>query len=185
MKALTLNHPELTREQLLRLGETLPGAWLGIRLAAFLLLLHGWKPTAICEWFGFSRTALWKWVGAANQHGLAAWQERPRPGRSPRLKPDQQRQLELALEQSPAQCGFTQARWDGPLVVRFLEQKFQVKLKVRQAQRWLHRLGFRLIQPTYQYVQAKKRGVGQFLKKVKKTPPSLSLGRAAGGAVCR
>lgn len=168
MKALALKHPDLTREKLIKLAETLPGAWLGIRIAAFLLFLQGWKPTAICALFGVSRTALWKWARAANKSGLAAWQEHPRPGRTPRLKPDQRQQLERALGQSPERFGFTQSRWDGPLVVRYLRQTFQVEIKVRQAQRWLHRLGFVLLQPTYRYVQAKRRGMSSFGKKLKK-----------------
>lgn len=168
MKALALEHPDLTREKLVELAETLPGAWMGIRIAVFLLLVHGWGPTEICELFGFSRTALWKWVGAANQNGLAAWREQPRPGRTPRLTPEQQQQLELALGQSPERFGFAQTRWDGPLVVSYLKQVLNVKLEVRQAQRWLHRLGFVLLQPTYRYVQAKKRGVAQFGRKLKK-----------------
>jgi transposase len=168
MKMVAIEHPDLTRENLLELAEQLPGAWLGIRIAAFLLLLQGWKPTAVCELFGFSRTALWKWGRAANQQGLAAWQERARPGRAPRLRPEQQRQLELALQQPPERFGFSQARWDGPLVVRYVRQGLKVELRVRQAQRWLHRLGFALIQPTYRYGQARRRGVGKFLKTVKK-----------------
>ena len=52
MKALTLDHPDLTRAKLLALAETIPGAWLGLKVAAFLLLLAGWKPTAVTELFG-------------------------------------------------------------------------------------------------------------------------------------
>jgi transposase len=168
MNALALEHPDLTRSKLLQLAESLPGAWLGLRIAAFLLLLHGWGPGAICTFFGLSRTALWQWVRAANQSGLAAWQERPRPGRPPRLTPAQQRQLELALEGSPERPGLQRARWDGPTVVRYVRQAFGVEVQVRQAQRWLGRLGFVLLQPTYRYVQAKRRGVGRFLKQTKK-----------------
>lgn len=49
MKALTLSHKELTREALLRKAEEIPGAWVGIRIAVFLLMLAGWKSTQGCQ----------------------------------------------------------------------------------------------------------------------------------------
>ena len=168
MKALTLDHPDLTREKLLALAETLPGAWLGLKVAAFLLLVAGWKPTAVTQLFGLSRMGLWKWVTAANRDGLQAWPPAARPGRPPQLSAAQQKQLELALEQSPEKVGLARTRWDGPLVVSYVRRVFDVEIKVRQAQRWLHRLGFRRLQPAYQYVQAKQRGVARFTKQVKK-----------------
>ena len=168
MKTLQLEHPDLTRSKLLALADTIPGAWLGLKIAAFLLCLQGWRPGDIAVLMGLSRMAFWKWVRAANEQGLQAWQPTPRPGRRPRLSAEQQQQLELALEQSPEKFGLARARWDGPLVVSYVRQVFQVDLKVRQAQRWLHRLGFVLLQPAYRYVQAKRRGVGRFTKQVKK-----------------
>ena len=168
MKTLALDHPDLTRPKLLALAETVPGAWLGLKIAAFLLLLAGWKPQQVVELFGLSRMGLWKWVKGANRNGLKAWQPAPRPGRKPRLSAEQQKQLTLALEQAPSKLGWARARWDGPLVVSYVRQVFGVELKVRQAQRWLHRLGFVLLQPAYRYVQAKKRGVVRFTKQVKK-----------------
>lgn len=168
MKTLALEHPDLTRSKLLKLGESIPGAWLGLKIAAFLLLLAGWKPSQVVELFGLSRMGLWKWVKAANRDGLKAWEPAPHPGRRPRLSAAQQKQLELALEQSPEKCGFARVRWDGPLVASYLRQTFGVDLKVRQAQRWLRRLGFVLLQPAYRYVQAKKRGVARFTRQVKK-----------------
>ena len=37
MKALTLNHPEITRQSLLAQADSIPGAWIGIRIATLLL----------------------------------------------------------------------------------------------------------------------------------------------------
>ncbi len=45
-----------------------------------------------------------------------------------------------------------------------------VRLKVRQTQRWIRRLGFSLRQPIYRYAQATTEGVEEFRKTVKKTP---------------
>ena len=66
MKPLKLTHPSLTRKALLRKAETIPGAWYGIRIAGLLLLLTGWKTTAV------SRQAIVDWVRKANSRGSTA-----------------------------------------------------------------------------------------------------------------
>lgn len=70
MQALVLTHPNLTRTNLLTLADTIPGAWLGLKLAAFLLLLAGWKATPVAALLGLSRRGLWLWLTAA--HGNRA-----------------------------------------------------------------------------------------------------------------
>jgi transposase len=55
-------------------------------------------------------------------------------------------------------------------VVEYLQRIHGIGLKVRQAQRWIRRLGFSLRQPIYRYAQATTEGVEEFRKTVKKTP---------------
>ena len=47
MKALTITNEAVTREALLEMAEKIPGAWVGIRIAALLLLLEGWKSSEL------------------------------------------------------------------------------------------------------------------------------------------
>jgi transposase len=168
MKALTLQHAEVTRQALLAQADAIPGAWIGIRIAALLLWLAGWKSTAIAELFGVSRWAVCQWMNSANDQGVRSVQPRPAPGRQPRLSAAVQEQLDLALQAPPEQCGLNRTRWDGLLVVEYLRRFHQVDLKVRQAQRYLRRLGFTLQMPIYHYVQATQKGVKQFRRAVKK-----------------
>ena len=79
-----------------------------------------------------------------------------------------QQQLDLALQASPENFGLPRTRWDGVLVVEYLRRFHHVELKVRQAQRYVRRLGFTLQMPIYRYLQAKQRGVAQFQRAVKK-----------------
>ena len=168
MKALTLNHPEITRPALLAKADAIAGAWIGIRIAALLLWLAGWKSTAIAELFGVSRWAVCQWMGWANEHGLRSVEPQSAPGRQPRLSPAVQQQLELALQAPPAKFGLDRTRWDGVLVVEYLRRFHQVELKVRQAQRYVRRLGFTLQMPIYRYLQARHKGVEKFKQTVKK-----------------
>ena len=54
MKALTLDHPGLTREALLCIADRTPGAWIGIRIAVLLLILAGWKSAQCSRAFRFN-----------------------------------------------------------------------------------------------------------------------------------
>lgn len=170
MKALTLTHKELSREALLRKAEEIPGAWVGIRIAAFLLMLTGWKSTQVAELFGVSRWGVVKWIRRANDEGLAAIKDQPRPGRPSLFDENVMRALDEALSKSPQDYGISRHRWDGVVVVEYLKRSHSIKVKVRHAQRMIKKLGYSLRRPMYRYVQATEAGVKEFHEEVKKTP---------------
>ena len=120
-------------------------------------------------------------MNLANEQGLRSVEPLPAPGRKPRLSAAVQVQLDLALQESPEKFAlpFRQAqgpepvegqgtRWDGVLVVEYLRRFHQVELKVRQAQRYVRRLGFTLQMPIHRYLQATRKGVKKFKQSVKK-----------------
>jgi transposase len=170
MKSLTITNKSVTREVLLEMAKSIPGAWLGIRIAAMLLLLEGWKSTKIAGVFDISRWSMVKWIHKVNEEGPDGIPDKKRPGRPCRLTEEIQKELEEALEKSPMDFGLKRNRWDGIVVVEYLERFHGVHLKVRQAQRWIKRLGFSLQRPIYRYVQATNEGIEEFRSKVKKTP---------------
>jgi transposase len=170
MKALTITNESVRREALLGMAERIPGAWIGIRIAALLLLLEGWKSSQIARLFGLTRWSVVRWIQGVNDKGLLAVEAKKQPGRPCRLDKRIQRALEKDLEKSPRALGLKRNRWDGVVVVEYLERVHGVRLKVRQAQRWIRRLGFSLRQPIYRYAQARTEGVEEFRKTVKKTP---------------
>lgn len=172
MKTLRIARTDVTRESLLALAEESPGAWLGLRIAVMLLVLDGYRPTFLTELFGVSRMTLTRWVHRLNREGPSGLLEKPRPGRPTQLTPRLRRQLSAHLQQSPERYGLPRVVWDGPTLVVHLRQAFGVHLQVRQAQQWLHRLGYGLKRATYVYLQAKAEDVRRFRRRVKKTPPT-------------
>lgn len=172
MKALTISNLSVTKQALLEMAQREPGAWLGIRIAAGLLVMKGWSSSQVAELFDVSRWSAVQWIQRLNQNGVQGLEERPRPGRPVRLAESIQMQLESALTCDPRECGLSRNRWDGVSVVEYLQRQHGVKLKVRQAQRWIRRLGFSLRRPVYRYVQATSEGVDAFLARIKKTPPT-------------
>ncbi len=169
MRPLSITNKSVTRESLLQMAEKIPGAWMGIRVAALLLLLEGWKSSQVAQLFGLTRWSVVRWIQGVNERGMLAVQAKKQPGRPCRLDEQIQRALEKDLEKSPRALGIKRNRWDGVVVVEYLERIHGVRLKVRQAQRWIRRLGFSLRQPIYRYAQATTEGVEEFRKTVKKT----------------
>lgn len=137
MRALIITNKSVTREGLLNMAEKLPGAWVGLRIAAILLLLQGWKSTEVAELFGLTRWSVVKWIQKINAQGMSGVEETKRPGRPCRLNKDIQQALERVLQKTPRSLGLKRNRWDGVVVVEYLERVHGVRLKMRQAQRWI------------------------------------------------
>jgi transposase len=168
MKPLKISHAGVTRKALVGMADSIPGAWIGIRIAGLLLLLSGWKSTAVSQLFALSRQAVVDWVRKANRLGLDSIHDVARSGRPTRLDRAIQQKLEKALRQSPEIFGLKRTRWDGMVIVEFLRKECNVELKPRQARNWLKRLGFVLKRPVYRYLQASNKGVARFRRGLKK-----------------
>ena len=167
-KPLTITRADVTASALLRQASTIPGAWAGIRIAALLLIRTGWRAPAIARLFQVSRVTACAWIRDANTRGVASVEDRPRPGRPPRVTPAVAHRLAAALDRPPAAVGVSRSRWDGLAVVEYLRTVCGVRLQPRQARNWLHRLGLVLKVPGYQLVQATGKGVRRFRRGLKK-----------------
>jgi transposase len=170
MKPLSVTNPEVSRESLLRFAERVPGAWLGIRIAAIVLILEGFRSTQVAELFDLGRWSVVKWIQRVNAEGISGLEEKPRPGRPARLDETIRKDLDEALQRDPREFGLKRNRWDGICVTEYLEKVHGVRVRVRQAQRWIRRLGFSLRQPVHRYAQATMDGVEEFRETIKKTP---------------
>lgn len=166
---LQLAHPEATRAGLIALAKDLPGAWLGIKIAALLLILEGQRPGWITEVLGLTRMSLSRWIHGVNAGGVHALQPKRRPGRPARLTPKVRHALAAHLEQPPQALGLPRVQWDGPTLVRHLKREFGIVLKVRQAQMWMHQLGYRLKRASHAYLQARSAEARRFQRALKKT----------------
>ncbi len=140
MKALTLDHPGLTREALLLIADRTPGAWIGIRIAVLLLILAGWKSSHAAELFSLTRWTVVKWIQRANREGAEAVVDRQRIGRPPRLNKDVMKKLEGVLANSPREVGIPRNRWDGSVLVTYLKKTYHIEIHIRHAQRIMKKL---------------------------------------------
>src|SRR3990172_4779665 len=150
-----ITHSEVTKERLVAFAKTIPGAWTGFKIAALLLVLEGQRPGWIAQVLGLTRMSLNRWIRAVNAQGMEALKSKPRSGRPSQLSHQISCQVEQHLEQSPQAFGLNRARWDGPTLAVHLKRHFGIKLKVRQAQNWMHQLGYRMKRASYTYLQAR------------------------------
>jgi transposase len=167
--SLRLTHPEASHERLLAFAREIPGAYIGIKIAALLLILEGQRPGWISEVLGLTRQSLNVWMHKVNEKGVESLKAGARPGRPSRLTPEMIGKVEQHLEKSPLDFGLKRLRWDGPTLVVHLQRQFGVKLKVRQAQNWMHQVGYRLKRASYTYLQAKAEDAKKFRRALKKT----------------
>lgn len=167
--SLMLTHPEASRERLLSKIREVPGAAMGIKIAALLLVEEGQRPGWIADVLGITRQSLNLWIHRVNDRGVGALENLKRPGRPARLSPRVRKELENHLEKSPSEFGWNRARWDGPTLVIHMKRYFGITLKVRQAQLWMHQLGYRLKRAGYSYLQARGEEAKRFRRTLKKT----------------
>ena len=154
------------------IAKEIPGARIGLKIAALLLVLEGQRPTWIVEVLGLTRMSLNRWMHGMNAEGLGSLIPKPRPGRPARLTSAIGHKLAQDLEQSPQTFGLPRVQWDGPTVVIHLKRQFGVGLKVRQAQMWMHQLGFRMKRASHFYLQARAADSKRFQRRLKKTADS-------------
>ena len=144
MKPLTLAHPELTRDALLNLAEVTPGAWVGIRISALLLILAGWTSTQVAELFGLSRWGTVKLIKKVNREGLNGVVDHKRPGRPSLIDEVVLSAFNEALSKSPQDYGLSGNHWNGVVVAEYLKRFHGIKIHVRRAQGIMKRLGYTL-----------------------------------------
>jgi transposase len=169
MRVLTITHPDFSKEKLLALAEEIPGAWTGMRIAGYLLMLSGWPATKVASLYGMSRVNTTKWCHKANAEGISAVHDKPRSGRPTQFDSKTLKILERALKKSPRDVGIERTRWDGKVVVEYLQKQHGITIHVRHAQRLIRQLGFSLRQPIYRFVQATQAGVAEHVRTIKKT----------------
>ena len=128
------------RERLQELAKQYRNTRTWPRLQAVILAKQGDTAPEIARALGFSRRAVQAWVAAYNCGGLEALPDRPRPGRTPLLPPDQEARFLERIETPPGpEDGVCE--WRGSDIRRILEQEFAARYSLSGVYKLLHRLG--------------------------------------------
>src|SRR5436309_4558073 len=112
------------------------------RMLALALGLEGSSREEAARAAGMDRQTLRDWVHRYNAEGLAGLHDRRRPGRKPRLTPEQEAELAAAVEQGPDPDRDGVVRWRRVDLRALIEARFAVRLHERTVGKVLRRLGF-------------------------------------------
>src|SRR3954449_6926471 len=112
------------------------------RMLALALVLEGSPREAAARAAGMDRQTLRDWVHRYNEEGLAGLRDRRRPGPRPRLTPEQEAELETALDRGPDPERDGVVRWRRTDLRALIEACFGVRLHERSVGKVLRRLGF-------------------------------------------
>ena len=124
------------------------------RLHGVLLVAQGMTCPEVASLLGDAPRSVEYWVGRFKKDGLAGLLEGERPGRPRRLSEKQMAAVDRVLRRPPREVGLSGNIWDGKTLSMWMEQKYGVRLGVRQCQRIFRRLGFRLRKPRPALAQA-------------------------------
>lgn len=117
------------------------------RLHGVLLVAQGMTCPEVARLLGDAPRSVEYWVRRFEKDGLAGLLEGERPGRPRRLSEKQMEAVDRILRRPPREAGLSGNIWDGKTLRAWIEQKYDVRLGVRQCQRIFRRLGFRLRKP--------------------------------------
>ncbi len=112
------------------------------RMLALALVLEGSSREMAARHAGMDRQTLRDWVHRYNAEGLAGLRNRPHPGPTPRLTPEQLTELARLVEDGPNPARDGVVRWRRVDLQTVIARRFGVQLHERSVGKVLRRLGF-------------------------------------------
>ena len=82
--------------------------------------------------------------------------------------------LKEILLHPPTSQGYSQSRWDGPLVRTYLKEKHEIDIGRSQVNNWIHSIDFSLQRGRKKYSKADHEKQEAFVEALKKTPKSAT-----------
>src|SRR5690348_11435714 len=153
-------------------------------MLALALVLEGSSREEAARHAGMDRQTIRDWVHRYNEEGLAGLHDRPRPGRKPRLTPEQEAELATAVERGPDPDRDGVVRWRRVDLQALIEARFAVRLHERTVGKVLRRLGFSRVSVRPRHPKADAAAQAAFTKVAHRVPldprrmkPRLGWGR--------
>jgi transposase len=117
------------------------------RLHAILLIANGMKCSEVSSFLGDPERTVRRWIHRYNRYGFPGLMEIDHLGRPSSLKIEQIEKISSALQTKPDAAGFRAKAWNGKLVSEFIRQEFDIRLGIRQCQRFFLQYGSNLKGP--------------------------------------
>ena len=113
------------------------------RVHGVSLIAAGMSCEQVSLLFGDSPRSVANWARRFDRLGLAGLAEGNHSGRPGRLSAEQMEAVRGWLRQTPTEAGLSANLWDGKALAQCLQERYEVRLGVRQCQRLFHQLDLR------------------------------------------
>jgi transposase len=122
-----------------------------VAMRAHLVLLsaRGYTVPEIVKIHDTSNTTVYEWLDRFDAQGPEGLYDRPRAGRPPKVTDEVKETLEEALDDPPADQGYTFSVWTAALLREYIESELGVTVCEDTVRRTLHDLGFRWRRPRW------------------------------------
>jgi transposase len=144
----------------------------GHRLHSVLLVARGMSAKKAADLLGDPARTVQGWVNRFEELGADGLREGERSGRPARLSKEQAAEIGSALAELPDKAGMGSGLWDGKLVAAYAKTRFGVEIGVRQCQRLIRYLGYRLRKPRPVIASANPERQAAFKKNSPNTAPT-------------
>jgi len=154
-----------------------------IRKRAVILLNKGKKEREVCEVFGVSRVALYKWKKAYKQGGMSSLSKKKqgRPTESGKLKGWQASYVVRTItDKCPDQLKLPWGLWTRECVQELIRLKFDIELSISSVSRLLKKWGFTPQKPIRRAYERNPKAVAYWMKE---TYPEIQSRAKQEGAV--
>lgn len=142
----------------------------GLRLYAVYQVSLGQSSRKLEDLYNTSFKQITKWVHRFEEEGLEGLRDKPGRGRKSLLSPEQRTRLsELIAKESPLDYGYNTDTWTGPLLIDWIDNKFNISYKKAQIYNIIKSLGFSCQKSRGIYPEANPDAQEAFKENLKKT----------------
>ena len=134
---LMITHPEITHDFLDEYLSRQHPARVGLRIAILHDVMDRVPIYHLSRLRNMSRQGIYNLVKRINKEGIMGLEDQ-HLGRPGKLTAEIAADLKKILTQSPMDQGYTQSRWDNPLVRRYLKERHGITIGRAQLINWLH-----------------------------------------------
>lgn len=107
------------------------------RLLAVERVNAGYAQTEVAHFLGVAPRSVRRWMKAYREGGLEALKANPRPGRPPKLTPEQTATVLGWFQRNPTEFGFRTQLWTARRVTQLIQKHFGVTFNSRYTCAWL------------------------------------------------
>ncbi len=127
----------------IRLDRTRQAA---IKCQALIALTRGVSVTEVCNVLNVTRESIRLWRERLTAEGPEGFTAHKNKGRKSYLTETIGNDLKIVILESPQKIGYNEKSWDGKMVCRYLNEKWNIEISVRTAQNWLIKTGIRKVE---------------------------------------